>query len=210
MHIAILGSGDVGQALARGFRTLGHEVRIGSREGNKLAAFCAETNVTEGRFAEVIEGAELVVVSVKGGVAEELVRSLASGLSGKVVIDTTNPISGPPKGGIVPYFTGAHESLLQRLMAAAPGARFVKCWNTITAHLMVKPKLSGGTPVMFLCGDDAEAKATVSELVRACGFAPEDVGTSEAGHAVEALCQIWCAPGFLRNDWSHAFALLRP
>lgn len=210
MKIAILGSGHVGQELGRGLAGLGHEVAIGTREGNKLAAFAEETGVTEARFADVLEDAELAIVALKGEVAEAVVRDLAAALAGKVVLDTTNPIAGEARGGIVPYFTAAHESLLQRLQQAAPAARFVKCWNSVAAHLMIRPRLQGGPPAMFICGDDADAKAVAASLLETCGWQAEDVGTSEAGHAVEALCQLWCAPGFLRNDWSHAFAVLRP
>lgn len=210
MKLAVLGSGHVGQTLARGLKGLGHDVTIGSREGTKLAVFAAEVGIREERFEPAAAGAELVILAVKGDAAEGLVRSLAPALSGKVVLDTTNPIAGEAKGGIVPYFTAAHESLLERLQAAAPHARFVKCWNSVGAHLMIKPKLSGGQPSMFICGDDADAKGIAAGLLAECGWAAEDVGTSAAGHAVEALCQLWCAPGFLRNDWTHAFAMLRP
>lgn len=210
MKIGIIGTGTVGQTLAKGFAAAGHEVRIGSREGGKLAPFTAETGIQEGSFAEVAAAAEVVVLAVKGDVAEAVVRGLAASLAGKVLLDTTNPISGAPKDGIVPYFTAANESLLQRLQAAVPAAKVVKFFNSVGAGLMVKPKLQGGTPSMFLCGDDAAAKATAGALARELGWNVEDVGTSAAGHAVEALCQLWCAPGFSRNDWAHAFAVLRP
>jgi predicted dinucleotide-binding enzyme len=63
---------------------------------------------------------------------------------------------------------------------------------------------------MFICGNDPAAKETAASLSKELGWGVEDVGTAAAGHAVEALCQLWCAPGFLRNDWAHAFAMLRP
>jgi predicted dinucleotide-binding enzyme len=209
MKIAILGSGNVGQSLARGLKGLGHDISVGSREGNKLAAFAKEVGVREGTFAAVVEGADVVVVAVQGGAAEALVSSLAGALAGKVVLDTTNPISGEPKDGVVPYFTAANDSLLQRLQKAAPKAHLVKCWNSVGAHMMVKPPVKG-TPAMFICGDSAEAKATTKKLLAECGWATEDVGGSASGHAVEALCQLWCAQGFLQNDWAHAFAMVRP
>jgi predicted dinucleotide-binding enzyme len=209
MKIGILGSGNVGQSLAKGLKGLGHDVVIGSSAGNKLAAFSAETGVVEKKFADAVTGADVVIVALKGQGAEEIVRGLAGSLAGKVVLDATNPIAGEAKGGIVPYFTGPNDSLLQRLQKAAPGAKFVKCFNSVAAHLMVKPHFKSGTPAMFICGDDADAKATTTKLLAELGWAAEDVGGSEAGNAVEALCQLWCAPGFLRNDWSHAYAVLR-
>jgi hypothetical protein len=210
MKIGILGSGNVGQALAKGLKGLGHDVAIGSSAGNKLVAFTAENGIPEKKFADAVVGADVVIVALKGQGAEEIVRGLADSLAGKLVLDATNPISGEPVGGIVPYFTGPNDSLLQRLQKAAPKAKLVKCFNSVAAHLMVKPSFKGGTPAMFICGDDASAKAQTATLLAELGWAAEDVGTSEAGHAVEALCQLWCAPGFLRNDWMHAFAVLRP
>ncbi len=196
--------------MARGLRGAGHEVRIGSREGNKLADFSAETGIAEGTFGAVADFGEVVVVALKGDVAVQAVTALSPRLAGKVVLDTMNPIAGPPRDGIVPYFTGPQDSLLERLQAAVPSARFVKFFNSVGAGLMVHPSLKGGTPSMFICGNDAEAKATAGRLAGQLGWNVEDVGTAAAGHAVEALCQLWCAPGFLKNDWAHAFAVLRP
>lgn len=210
MKIGVLGSGNVGTTLARGFKDAGHEVRIGSREGNKLGAFTKESGVAEGTFGAVAEFAEVVVIAVKGDVAVELAKGLSRALQGKVVIDTTNPIAGPPQNGMIPYFTASNESLLERLQKAVPGARFVKAFNSVGAAFMVKPKFPGGKPAMFICGDDAAAKATTTTLLTEFGWAVEDVGPAALGHAVEALCQLWCAPGFLKNDWAHAFAMYRP
>lgn len=210
MKIAVLGSGTVGTTLAKGFQDAGHEVRIGSRDGRRLGDFTKTSGIVEGRFMDVAAFGEVVVISVKGEAAEGLVRELAPALAGKVVIDTNNPIAGAPRDGVVQFFTSGQDSLLERLQRAAPKAKVVKAFNSVGAALMVKPRFPSGTPTMFICGDDAAAKATVTTLLRQLGWAAEDVGTSAAGHPVEALCQLWCAPGFLRNDWAHAFAVLRP
>lgn len=210
MKVGVLGSGAVGTTLAKGFKDAGHDVRIGSRDGTKLADFSKSSGISEGTFSSVAGFADVIVLAVKGDAAVSLCTGLSKELAGKVVIDTTNPISGPPKNGVVQYFTAANESLLERLQQAVPAAKFVKAFNSVGASLMVKPKLSGGTPAMFICGDDAGARETVAGLSKQLGWNVEDVGTSACGHAVEALCQLWCAPGFLRNDWSHAFAMFRP
>jgi hypothetical protein len=210
MQIAILGSGHVGQTLAEGLRACGHAVTIASRTGDKLAEFVARTGIPERSFAAAAAGAEVVVLAVKGDVAEALVRAVAPQLAGKVVLDTTNPIAGPPVGGVLPYFTGPGDSLLERLQAAVPEGRFVKGFNSVGAGLMVQPALRGGRPSMFICGDDPAAKAVVAGLCGDLGWQAEDVGSRAAGGPVEALCQLWCAAGFLRNDWAHAFAWLRP
>ncbi|MBL8685716.1 MAG: NAD(P)-binding domain-containing protein [Myxococcales bacterium] len=210
MKIGVLGSGMVGQTLAKGLQGLGHEVRIASREGTKLAAFSEQTGIREGRFGDVAAFAEVVVLAVKGDVAEALVKELAPALAGKALLDTCNPISGAPEGGMLPYFTAANESLIERLQKAAPDAKVVKWFNSVGAGLMVKPNVQGGPPSMFICGDDAAAKATAAALAKELGWNVEDAGPARLGHAVEALCQLWCAYGFLRNDWAHAFAMLRP
>ena len=209
--IGVLGSGHVGQTVARGLAVEGHAVKIGSRGGDKLAEFSKASGISEGPFAEVAAEAEVVLLAVKGGVAESLVRELAPLLAGKVVLDTTNPIADvAPKDGVLQYFTAANESLLQRLQAAVPEAKFVKFFNSVGAGLMVHPKLPGGTPTMFICGDDEGARAVAATVAGQLGWNVEDVGSGAAGHAVEALCQLWCAPGMRRNDWAHAYAVLRP
>jgi predicted dinucleotide-binding enzyme len=111
---------------------------------------------------------------------------------------------------MLPYFTKADESLVERLQAAAPEAKLVKWFNSVGSGLMVRPSLPRGTPTMFVCGNDAGAKATAAALAKELGWDTEDVGPAALGHAVEALCQLWCAPGILRNDWAHAYAVFRP
>ena len=206
----VIGSGDVGKVLAAGLRRHGHDVRIGSRDGKKLAAWSRESGVAEGTFAAVAEHAEVAILAVGGGVAEEVVRGLARPLSGKVVIDATNPISGPPVKGILPFFTGPNDSLMERLQRAAPAARFVKAFSCVGNALMVDPRLPGGRPTMFIAGDDPAAKALVTALLDDLGWDAEDVGGVEGARAIEPLCQLWCAPGFLRNDWMRAYRVLRP
>lgn len=209
--VGILGSGGVAQTLAKGFAAAGYDVQMGSRDPSKLAEFAESAGVTTGTLEAVVDGAPLLVLAVKGTAAEPIVNALAHLLVGKVVIDVNNPIAdGPPEGGIVPYFTGPNDSLLERLQAAAPAARFVKSWSCVGAHLMIHPQLPGGRPSMFICGDDAGAKAQVAAILDGFGWDVEDIGGRQGARAIEPLCQLWCAPGFLRNDWVHAFKMLRP
>ena len=127
------------------------------------------------------------------------------------MIDTTNPISKePPDDGVLRYFTGPNESLMERLQTAYPEVGFVKAFNSVGSTLMVHPILSGGPPTMFYCGNDAGAKATVAQLLEQFGWEPADMGGVTAARALEPLAQLWCIPGFRDNDWVHAFRLLRP
>jgi predicted dinucleotide-binding enzyme len=207
----ILGSGPVAQALAKGLKKNGYEVRIGSRTPEKLSGFSKETGLKTGTFAEVAGWAEALVLAVKGTAAEDALKLAgASSLRGKLVIDTTNPISPePPVDGVLKFFTGPNESLLERLQARYPDARFVKAFSCVGAAFMVDPAFPGGTPTMFYCGNDAQAKSAVARLLEQFGWESADMGTATAARAIEPLCQLWCIPGFRENRWTHAFRLLR-
>lgn len=199
----VLGSGEVGQTLAAGLREVGHEVRIGTRNPAKHPG-------TSG-FGEVARWAEALVLAVPGPAAEATLRAVgAEDLQGKLVIDATNPAADePPEDGVIRYTTGPNSSLMERLQAAFPEAKFVKAFNSVGSDLMVHPKLKGGPPTMFICGGDPAAKATVSRLLEQFGWEPADMGTVKAARAIEPLAQLWCIPGFLHDEWTHAFRLLR-
>jgi predicted dinucleotide-binding enzyme len=213
MKIGIIGSGRVAQTLALGFVKHGHGVAVGTREPAKLEAWRAKDApaVSLGGTREVAAGAEVIVLAVKGTAASAVLEQIgAAALDGKVVIDATNPIAeGPPTNGIVPYFTGPNDSLMERLQKQVPGARFVKAFNSVGAHLMVNPALDS-RPTMFISGNDPAAKQVVTDVLTQFGWDAEDVGMAEGARAIEPLCQLWCAPGFLRGDWVHAFKMLRP
>jgi predicted dinucleotide-binding enzyme len=211
--IGVLGSGQVAQVLALGFKKHGHDVMIGSREPNKLSAWQAEkgAGIAVGDFAQTAHHAEIVVLAVLGRAAESaLTLAKPENLAGKVIIDTTNPIDEkPPVNGVLPYFTGANESLMERLQRLVPQAHLVKAFNSVGNPFMVNPNFPGGPPTMFICGNDAAAKQEVAKICAQFGWDAEDVGMVESARPLEALCQLWCAPGFLRNQWTHAFKLLK-
>ncbi len=209
--IGVIGSGQVGEALANGFAQHGHEVMRGSRDPSKLAEWKrgAGEKAKTGTFEDAARFADIVVLAVKGTAAEEAVALCKDALDGKVVIDTTNPIADrPPTNGVIAFFTGPNDSLLERLQARAPKARFVKAFSSVGSALMVNPKLSS-LPTMFICGNDEAAKQQTRSIVLAFGWEVEDAGSVEAARAIEPLCMLWCIPGLLRNDWTHAFKVLR-
>jgi 8-hydroxy-5-deazaflavin:NADPH oxidoreductase len=210
-RFGVLGSGEVGQTLAKGLAANGYAVRIGTRSPGKLAKFSRSTGIQEGTFAAVAAWAEAVVFAVLGKAALEAIGLAGpKNLSGKLVIDTTNPISDePPVDGVLRYFTGPNESLMEQLQAAHPGIAFVKAFNSVGSALMVHPMLSGGPPTMFYCGNDGQAKAVVARLLEQLGWEGADMGSAVAARALESLAQLWCIPGFRDNDWMHAFRLLR-
>lgn len=210
--IGILGSGMVGRVLGAGFLKHGHQVMIGTRTPDKLKEW-QEVN-SEGRVgshAETAAFGEVLVIATKGSAAEPvLAMADKKDLAGKVIIDTTNPIAdAPPENGMLKYFTTLDDSLMERLQRKVPDARFVKCFNSVGNGYMVDPDFSGVRPTMFICGNDAAAKATVIGILDAFGWDAEDIGGVEGARAIEPLCMLWCAPGFLRNQWSHAYKVLK-
>jgi predicted dinucleotide-binding enzyme len=131
-------------------------------------------------------------------------------LDGKLVIDTTNPISdAPPVDGVLQFFTGPNDSLMERLQQEFAAVRFVKAFNSVGSALMVNPSFPGGKPTMFYCGNDPQAKAVVARMLEQFGWEGEDMGTAVAARAIEPLCQLWCIPGLRENRWTHALRLLR-
>src|SRR6266508_2677881 len=164
-RIGVLGSGAVGTRLSDGFLGHGYEVTRGSREPAKLADWLAKagSRARTGTFAEAARVAEIVVLAVKGDAAEAVLDLAgADALAGKVVIDTTNPIAAaPPVNGVLRFFTTLEDSLMERLQRRVPAARFVKAFSCVGNTLMVNPRLPGGPPTMFICGNEAAAKEDV-------------------------------------------------
>jgi predicted dinucleotide-binding enzyme len=212
VKVGILGSGDVGKVLAKGFLKNGYQVAIGSDHPEKLAEFKRENPEMEtATFEQAAQSGDIVVLCVKGTVAEKIVEKVKRHITGKTVIDTTNPIAdAPPQNGVLKYFTSLEESLMERLQTIAPDAQFVKAFNSIGSALMVNPEFGDDTkPTMFICGNNDDAKKKVHEILEKFGFEVEDMGKVESARAIEPLCILWCIPGFLRNEWSHAFKLLK-
>jgi predicted dinucleotide-binding enzyme len=212
MNVGILGSGDVAKALAKGFMKHGHMVMLGTRTPAKLEDWDWENRKgLAGSFAEAARFGEAIVLAVKGTAASEALQAAGiTNLAGKVVIDATNPISeAPPANGVLHFFTTLEESLMERLQEEFPAARFVKAFNSVGNASMVNPAFAGGKPTMFICGNDEAAKKTVTGILDQFGWETADMGKAEGARAIEPLCILWCIPGFLRQEWTHAFKLLR-
>ncbi|MCB9447488.1 MAG: NAD(P)-binding domain-containing protein [Flavobacteriales bacterium] len=164
-----------------------------------------------GTFAETASFAECIVLSVKGNDAvSALELAGAANLKGKIVIDTTNPIAdGAPVNGVLPFYTSLDKSQMEDLQSRFPAVRFVKAFSCIGNAFMVNPSFPEGKPTMFICGNDDKAKQQVSQLLEQFGHDPADMGAVEAARAIEPLCMLWCIPGITRNQWNHAFRLIR-
>lgn len=214
MKIGILGSGHVGQTLAKAFTMEGYHTMIGTRNPSKpeLVKWKNENpSGAVGSFADSSKFGEILVLATEGAAADK-VLSMAGpeNLANKVIIDTTNPIAKqPPTNGVLHYFTSLEDSLMERLQKQVPKAKFVKAFSIVGNALMYKPTFENGKPTMFICGNDDGAKKTVTNILTAFGWETEDLGKVEAARAIEPLCMLWCIPGMLRNQWSHAFKLLK-
>jgi predicted dinucleotide-binding enzyme len=212
MKIGVLGSGGVAQVLATGFLKHGHQVKLGSRSPEKLSEWAAENpGGAIGTFSQAAAFGDVVVLAVKGTAAgEALGLAGTENLAGKPVMDACNPIAdAPPVNGVLQFFTDINKSLMETLQQEFPKAHFVKAFNSVGSYCMVDPQFAGGKPTMFICGNNAEAKKAVGGIIEQLGWEAEDMGPAEAARAIEPLCMLWCIPGFMRNDWSHAFKMLR-
>ena len=211
MRVGLLGSGDVAKTLGSGFLKHGHDVMMGTRAPAKLADWAKQNPKGRvGSFSDAAKFGELLVLAVKGTAAPDALRAAGGAdLAGKPVIDATNPIAeAPPKNGVLKFFTNLDESLMERLQREFANVHFVKAFNSVGSASMVNPQFKGGVPTMFLCGNDEAAKKTVSGILDQFGWETADMGKAEAARAIEPLCMLWCIPGFLRDDWVHAFKLL--
>jgi predicted dinucleotide-binding enzyme len=210
MKIGVLGSGVVAQTLGAGFVRHGHAVMLGSRDPAKLSDWATKHGAMAGSFAQAASFGETLVLAVKGTAAlDVLALAGAPGVDGKIIIDTTNPIAPePPVKGVLKFFTTLEDSLMERLQKAHPSARFVKAFNSVGNTRMVNPQYAGGSPTMFICGNDAAAKQVVAGICVSFGWEVLDLGAAEAARAIEPLCILWCIPGFLNNEWTHAFKVL--
>ncbi|HEV2134712.1 MAG TPA: NAD(P)-binding domain-containing protein [Terracidiphilus sp.] len=212
MKIGVLGSGTVAQTLAGGFLKHGYEVMVGTRDAAKLAEWrAANPKAHVGSFSETAAFGEALVLAVKGTAAADALRAAGEeNLGGKLVMDACNPIADlPPKNGVLRFFTTLDESLMERLQEDFPNARLVKAFNSVGAARMINPEFKAGRPTMFICGDDPNAKAKATTILADFGWETADMGGVEAARAIEPLCMLWCIPGFLHNQWTHAFKLLK-
>jgi len=201
----------VAKVLGAGFLKHGHQVKIGSRTAGKLADWAAQhPGAQAGTFADAAEFGELLVLAVKGSAAAEaLSLAGAKNLNGKTVMDACNPIEeAPPENGVLRFFTDINQSLMEQLQRQFPDANFVKAFNSVGNACMINPQFESGRPTMFICGNNEAAKKQVAQVNEQFGWETADMGKAESSRAIEPLCMLWCIPGFVRNDWMHAFKLL--
>jgi len=213
MKVGILGSGEAGQALGRGFASRGYDVKIASRKPNSEALTTwqkqAKGKTSTGTFEETARHGEVLVLATLGTAVEEVLRLAGpQNVAGKLLIDVTNPLDasqGPAPG----LFIGPNDSLGERVQRRIPEAKVVKCFNTVPNTQMVDPKFAGGNPEMLICGNDAAAKKKVVGILKEFGWPGAiDVGGIEGARWLEAMVPLWVLIGSSIGHWDHAFKVV--
>ena len=213
MHVGILGTGDVGKALGKGFVALGHDVKMGARNASneKAVAWAREMGekASVGTFADAASFGEIVVLATLG-VANESALKMAGPdkLRGKVLIDATNPLDF--SGGMPPKLAvSGNDSAGERVQRLLPDAHVVKAFNTVGNPFMFRPVFPGGPPDMFIAGNSDDAKKKVTGILKDFGWGVVDVGGIESSRYLEAMCMVWVLSAIRTNNWNQSFKLLK-
>ena len=206
MHIAIVGSGRIGGGLGRAWRARGHQVTFGVRdpEDADVAALCAETGARATDVAASTDGADVIVLAVPYAAVDAVLGELGARVNGRVVIDCTNALNPGPtlKFG---HTTSSAEELQKKI----PEARVFKSFNAQGAENLANPVYGGIRATNFYCGDDAEGKALVHQLVEDAGFDPVDAGPLASARYVEPAMMLWVSCSRTLGTRDIAFRLLR-
>jgi 8-hydroxy-5-deazaflavin:NADPH oxidoreductase len=205
MNIAIIGAGSVGQALGLGWANRGHQVHFGLKDpsDDRAAVLRSKNRVVVATNAQAAAASDVLALCTPWNAAQAAIESCGD-LSGKVLIDCTNPLK-PDFSGLE---VGFDTSGLEQVAGWARGAQAFKAMNQIGSNLMDGPTFKQGKPVMFVCGD-GDRKEVVLDLVRQLGFEAIDAGGSKIARLVEPYAMLWIhlalVQGLGRN---FAFALL--
>lgn len=182
MNVTLIGTGNMGSALARQISAAGHSLVVTGRDAGKASALAAAVNATS-RNQSSSADADIVIVATGYGDAVAALRD-AGDLRGKVIVDITNPLTADFMGLTLGHTTSAAEEIQK----AFPYARVVKAFNTVFAQVLAAgPTLSGATVPVYVAGDDAAAKQSVTRLVQSMGFLPIDAGGLKNARYLEPL-----------------------
>jgi predicted dinucleotide-binding enzyme len=208
MNIGILGSGDVAKALAKGFLARGDRVTLGTREASKLEEWrrSAGDRAAVGSFEEAAKHGEWIVLATLGTAVEDAIAQAGpEHFAGKIVIDATNPLRFDQGRADLAYTSPSNG---ERIARAIPDARVVKAFNTVGNALMVHPQFHGPRGVMFVAGNDNNAKREVVKLCEEWGWQASDAGSIEASVYLEAMCIVWVRYAMQTGAWNHAFTFV--
>lgn len=195
MKVAIIGAGNVGSAIAQATSEAGHDVTVAARTSEKFEDLTkkVEGALTTTSTTEAVQGADIVALAVPFGEVESVVREIADDVSGKIVIDATNPLKAD--------YSGVATEGAELVQRTAPGAKVVKAFNTVFASNMAHPRVDGVQLDGFVAGDDVEAKKTVLDLLGKIGYRPIDVGPLSFARYLEGMAYLNIALNSA-NEWS--------
>lgn len=213
MKIAVIGSGDVGQALTKGLVDAGHSVMIGTRDTSKKDLKWAKKRNKDilqvGSYAEAADFGEMAILAVAWHATENVLAIIRPELSGKIVIDVTNPLLFSDDEA--PQLAVGHNmSAGEMVQQTLTDSHVVKTLNTVNYKNMVNPEFKSGTPTMFMCGNNESAKRHVKELLDQLGWKDiQDIGDIEKSRLLEPLCLLWIEYGAANDTWDHAVSILK-
>ncbi len=215
MKIAVIGTGNVAQALVNGLISEGYDVKVGSRSLEKDSENItklkkAHSNVSITSYTEAVEFGDVIVLPVPGSALVDVIQEIGvQKFEGKILWDITNALSAEaPANGVIKLITTPEESLAEKIQKLLPSTHVIKAMNTVGAHLMYKPALSEKGTV-FLAGNDEQAKNKVSSIVEKFGWESYDAGKIESSRALEYMGQLYIAQGILYNGWNSTFKYVK-
>ena len=184
MEIGVIGTGDMGHALADALSDAGHTIMIGSRDTQRGQEVSEEfgPTVSGGSNAEAAQFADVIVLAIPFEGSESVISECGS-LAGKTIIDVTNPVDFQNLQIQVENDTSGGEEIARM----APDASVVKAFNAIHAEVIIEPEFDDDRPPVFYCGDDEDAKRIVSELIEDCGLDAIDCGPLKASRYLEPM-----------------------
>lgn len=209
MKISIIGSGNVGSALARAWSRAGHQIKLGVRDAAspKVSALLGELGpgASASGVMEAARFGEVIVLATPWEATQDAVKSLGD-VAGKVLFDCTNPFK-PQLAGLAVGLDNSGGELVQEW---APNARVIKIFSTVGAETMENASFAQGKPAMIYCGNDAGAKQTAAMLASEIGFEPYDLGTIEQSRLLEPFAMIWVRLAFFQGvGRNFAFGILK-
>jgi len=182
MKVTLIGSGNMGSGLAKQISKAGHTLVITGRDNDKAATLA---HAVGGTFKKEAAAADADLVVLATGYGDAIAALKAAGdLTGKVIVDITNPLTADYMGLTIGHSTSAAEEIQK----AFPNAKVVKAFNTVFAQVLAAgPQLAGETVPVYFAGDDGTAKASVNSLIQSTGFAAVDAGGLKNARYLEAL-----------------------
>jgi len=198
--IAVIGTGDVARALGPELAELGHSIVYGSRDPAQQKVVDLVTKTGHGAFAttpaKAADGAGIIVLAVPGMVVKTVTEVLVD-LTGKIIIDPTNPLGKDDSGLFIHRVATSNAEIIQ---VAVPGAFVVKAFNTVGWRTMIDPESTGGPVTIPLVGDNKAAKGTVAALASALGFETIDLGPLRHARQVEGMLILWMNNRFVSDE----------